>query len=484
MPIDEIARRAGVGAGTVYRHFPTKEDLYRAVVEDRIRTSSTSGRALLSPRDPARRCSRFLRSIVLQWGAHRPRPCRCARRQSASISRRAAPDVEEEFLGCSPTCCGPRQRAGTVAPRSRRARRQGDPTAAPGDAGLQRGRGRAADRGLSWTGLRRRSNRAGGHSGSDRSATHSAFYDPASVPLTWSTAFTSWQLDSVPRSFSGAAQCRLRLGLAARRRGTVRRYAWWFARGVVLTVVATMSMVGVYASACCSGCGRCRCCFCCSSRRSSSRWARPVTVLSHALGPTESEWTGYWRAGHRDCCCIRRRRRWRCSRLRGCCTSTPWYIAALQHDAVASATNVLLLAVGFAYFYARLQTDPVPRPVFAADLARDQHRRIARRRRAGHRAVARAVDRRRLLHADRPALGAERMRVDQSIGAGVLWLLGDVLGVGFIVVLMRFFSADEKTRRTSSTPNSTGPEPSPKRVPASGLWWENDPQLRERMRRP
>ena len=35
VPIDEIARRAGVGAGTVYRHFPTKDDLYRAVVEDR-----------------------------------------------------------------------------------------------------------------------------------------------------------------------------------------------------------------------------------------------------------------------------------------------------------------------------------------------------------------------------------------------------------------------------------------------------------------
>ena len=36
VPIDEIARRAGVGAGTVYRHFPTKEDLFRAVVADRI----------------------------------------------------------------------------------------------------------------------------------------------------------------------------------------------------------------------------------------------------------------------------------------------------------------------------------------------------------------------------------------------------------------------------------------------------------------
>ena len=29
VPIDEIARRAGVGAGTVYRHFPTKEDLFQ-----------------------------------------------------------------------------------------------------------------------------------------------------------------------------------------------------------------------------------------------------------------------------------------------------------------------------------------------------------------------------------------------------------------------------------------------------------------------
>ena len=37
VPIDEVARRAGVGAGTVYRHFPTKEDLFRAVVDSRIR---------------------------------------------------------------------------------------------------------------------------------------------------------------------------------------------------------------------------------------------------------------------------------------------------------------------------------------------------------------------------------------------------------------------------------------------------------------
>ena len=35
VPIDEVARQAGVGAGTIYRHFPSKEDLYEAVlVED------------------------------------------------------------------------------------------------------------------------------------------------------------------------------------------------------------------------------------------------------------------------------------------------------------------------------------------------------------------------------------------------------------------------------------------------------------------
>lgn len=32
VPVDEIARRAGVGAGTLYRHFPTKEALFEAVL--------------------------------------------------------------------------------------------------------------------------------------------------------------------------------------------------------------------------------------------------------------------------------------------------------------------------------------------------------------------------------------------------------------------------------------------------------------------
>jgi len=36
VPIDLVAERAGVGIGTLYRHFPTKESLYEAIVTTRL----------------------------------------------------------------------------------------------------------------------------------------------------------------------------------------------------------------------------------------------------------------------------------------------------------------------------------------------------------------------------------------------------------------------------------------------------------------
>jgi AcrR family transcriptional regulator len=62
--LDEIARRAGVGAGTVYRHFATKEALFEAVVVDRIGELVEEARALANDPDPGRAFSHFVERLA------------------------------------------------------------------------------------------------------------------------------------------------------------------------------------------------------------------------------------------------------------------------------------------------------------------------------------------------------------------------------------------------------------------------------------
>src|SRR5437660_822895 len=51
--IDDVARRAKVGVGTVYRHFPTKESLLGELVKQRFRMlAARAEAALLRPGDP------------------------------------------------------------------------------------------------------------------------------------------------------------------------------------------------------------------------------------------------------------------------------------------------------------------------------------------------------------------------------------------------------------------------------------------------
>ena len=51
VPVHEIARRAGVGTGTVSRHFPTKESLFQAVFLSRVERLATIGRDLANTGD-------------------------------------------------------------------------------------------------------------------------------------------------------------------------------------------------------------------------------------------------------------------------------------------------------------------------------------------------------------------------------------------------------------------------------------------------
>jgi len=66
VPIDIVAERAGVGIGTLYRHFPTKEALYEAIVMTRLtELIATADEDLKDPDALAGLCS-FLRDFAHQ----------------------------------------------------------------------------------------------------------------------------------------------------------------------------------------------------------------------------------------------------------------------------------------------------------------------------------------------------------------------------------------------------------------------------------
>ena len=65
--MDEIARRAGVGVGTLYRHFPTKDALVAAMVEAKMARLAEIGRAVLAdPGDPWEDFAAFIERCAAQ----------------------------------------------------------------------------------------------------------------------------------------------------------------------------------------------------------------------------------------------------------------------------------------------------------------------------------------------------------------------------------------------------------------------------------
>lgn len=56
--MEDVARRAGVGVGTVYRHFPTKKALAEALVEERFDSTIAYASTLLDEPDPWRAIER------------------------------------------------------------------------------------------------------------------------------------------------------------------------------------------------------------------------------------------------------------------------------------------------------------------------------------------------------------------------------------------------------------------------------------------
>ncbi len=62
--LEDIARRAGVGIGTLYRHFPTRESLAEAVYRARIEALREEAESLLAAPSPEEALAVWLRSLV------------------------------------------------------------------------------------------------------------------------------------------------------------------------------------------------------------------------------------------------------------------------------------------------------------------------------------------------------------------------------------------------------------------------------------
>jgi cytochrome c oxidase assembly factor CtaG len=307
-------------------------------------------------------------------------------------------------------------------------------------------------------------------------------------PLTWAAVVEAGHLDP-----SSAAVVVLLAGAYAwcykrtRDRGgsVAPGRAWCFGVGIALWALATISVIGVYAYV--------------------LFWMRalqvllllfvapfflaqgtPVSVLRDALGPTGRDRV--------DRLLSTRFARVLAHPVTTSLTMlatpwllylTPWYSAALQTEWIGAPTRILLVAIGFGYFYARLQADPVPRR-----FSQLMSLLISVGETLGDGLLGLVIWQGSLI-ATAYYAGVHRTwgpdpRLDQTIGAGVLWILGDVVGLPFVLLLMRALSRDEEAHAiqvdaeldTAEASEASGGE---NVTPA--LWWENDPQLRERFRR-
>ncbi|WP_405795346.1 TetR/AcrR family transcriptional regulator [Streptomyces sp. NBC_01506] len=69
--LEDVARRAGVGIGTLYRHFPTRQALMNAVFQDSLADLLDRSRELADSEQPCRALVAWLRALIAHAGEYR-----------------------------------------------------------------------------------------------------------------------------------------------------------------------------------------------------------------------------------------------------------------------------------------------------------------------------------------------------------------------------------------------------------------------------
>jgi cytochrome c oxidase assembly factor CtaG len=175
---------------------------------------------------------------------------------------------------------------------------------------------------------------------------------------------------------------------------------------------------------------------------------------------------------------------------------TSWYTAVFHSATVRELTYLALMAPGFAFFWTLLRVDPVPKEysyavsmwITGAEVIGDAFLGIA-------------------VIADQNLIGGAyyhalarpwgpTLQTDQVIGGGVLWILGDLVGLPFLAAqLIQLMREDESEAtaidatldaRDAELEDGTG-EPQAGAKGATGAegtkpWWEDDPRFTGRFK--
>ena len=94
--MDDIARKAKVGVGTVYRHFPTKDDLLQALIEKRFETLAERAAAAVAEAREGDSWTAFREYIL--WSAELQSRDRALSQAMAGRSEKMACAAEESGL--------------------------------------------------------------------------------------------------------------------------------------------------------------------------------------------------------------------------------------------------------------------------------------------------------------------------------------------------------------------------------------------------
>ncbi|MGH3273007.1 MAG: cytochrome c oxidase assembly protein [Streptosporangiaceae bacterium] len=160
---------------------------------------------------------------------------------------------------------------------------------------------------------------------------------------------------------------------------------------------------------------------------------------------------------------------------------TSWYAAGFHSALIRELTYLVLLAPGLVFFWTLLRVDPVPKSypyvvtlwVSLVEVIGDAILGLAII--ADPSLIAAAY-----YHAVARPWGPS-LATDQVFGGGTIWVLGDIVGLPFLVAqLIQMIHEDEADAQVIDAELDAAEAAAAATAPVSAAWWESDPRFARR----